>query len=450
MEQKRERFSSSLTVFFATLSSAVGLGNIWMFPYVVGQNGGAAFIIVYLGCVLLIGLPTLISEFVVGRESRKNVFGAIPKVTNKKGFRAIGYIAILSTSCMLFFYTVVVGWVYSYVFKAIFGSLKGITADGAAQMFNSTSLGPVSPVIWQLIVLIVAGSILAMGVKSGIEKLTKVLMPILIGLLILCTFRSFTLPDAISGIEFLLKPDFSKVNISIILSALGLAFFKLSVGTGTMVTYGSYFTEDNNLIGTARKVVLADTGVSLLAGLAIFPAVFSFGLTPTEGPGLLFNTVPLIFAKMPGGNILSIMFFALTAMAATMATISLLEVLVAVFTEELNISRKKAIIINIIVIITIGSLAALSANPNGMLSHINIFGFTIFDAFDKFVSNILLPVNGLLVIILLGYGVSKEFIIDQLTNKGTLKNEKIVKLLMFIIKYVTPILILIVFIKTFI
>ena len=435
MEQKREKFSSSLTVFFATLSSAVGLGNIWMFPYVVGQNGGAAFIIVYLGCVLLIGLPTLISEFVVGRGTRKNV---------------CGYIAVLSTSCMLFFYTVVAGWVYSYVFKALFGVLKGVTAEEAAQIFNSTSLGPISPIIWQLIVLVVAGSILGLGVKSGIEKLTKVLMPILMGLLILCVLRSLTLPGAYRGIEFLLKPDFSKVTVGVILSALGLAFFKLSVGTGTMVTYGSYFTEDNDLIGTAGKVAIADTGVSLLAGLAIFPAVFSFGLAPTEGPGLLFNTVPLIFAKMPGGSILSIIFFGLTAMAATMATISLLEVLIALFTEELKIPRKKSIIINISIIVLIGSLAALSANPDGVLAHIKIFGFTIFDSLDKFVSNILLPINGLLVILLLGYGVSKDFIIEQLTNKGTLKNQKVVSLLMFIIKYVTPILILIVFVKSFI
>ncbi|MFR3910194.1 MAG: sodium-dependent transporter [Clostridium paraputrificum] len=450
MEQKREKFSSSLTVFFATLSSAVGLGNIWMFPYVVGQNGGAAFIIVYLGCVLLIGLPTLISEFVVGRGTRKNVCGAISKVTDKRRFKSIGYIAVLSTSCMLFFYTVVAGWVYSYVFKALFGVLKGVTAEEAAQIFNSTSLGPISPIIWQLIVLVVAGSILGLGVKSGIEKLTKVLMPILMGLLILCVLTSLTLPGAYSGIEFLLKPDFSKVTVGVILSALGLAFFKLSVGTGTMVTYGSYFTEDNDLIGTAGKVAIADTGVSLLAGLAIFPAVFSFGLAPTEGPGLLFNTVPLIFAKMPGGSILSIIFFGLTAMAATMATISLLEVLIALFTEELKISRKKSIIINISIIVLIGSLAALSANPDGVLAHIKIFGFTIFDSFDKFVSNILLPINGLLVILLLGYGLSKDFIIEQLTNKGRLKNQKVVSLLTFVIKYVTPILILIVFVKSFV
>ena len=450
MEQKREKFSSSFAIFFATLSSAVGLGNIWMFPYVVGENGGAAFIIVYLGCVLLIGLPTLISEFVVGRGSRKNVCGAISQVTDKKRFKLIGYISVLSAYCMLFFYTVVVGWVYSYVFKAITGGLNGVTADKAAEIFNNTSLGPISPIVWQLIVLVVVGAILGFGVKSGIEKLTKVFMPLLIILLTLCVFTSLTLPNSHSGIEFLLKPDFSKVTVSVVLSALGLAFFKLSVGTGAMVTYGSYFTEDNNLIGTAGKVALADTAVSLLAGLAIFPAVFSFGLAPSEGPGLLFNTVPLIFANMPGGSVLSVIFFSLTAMAGTMATISLLEVLTALFTEELKVSRKKAIIINVIVVILVGSLAALSANPDGLLGNVSIFGFTIFDALDKLVSNILLPINGLLVIILLGHFVSNKFIVEQLTNKGTLKNQKLVNVLIFIIKYVTPVLISIVFIESFI
>lgn len=449
MEQKREKFSSSLTVFFATLSSAVGLGNIWMFPYVVGQNGGAAFIIVYLGCVLLIGVPTLISEFAVGRGTRKNVCGAMLKITDKKVFRSIGIIAILATYFMMFFYTVVAGWVYSYVFKALTGAFEGIDAQGTAQMFNSTSYGPISPIVWQLIVLLVVGGILALGVKSGIEKLTKTLMPILMGLLLLCAIRSITLPGAMEGISFLLKPDFSKVTVGVVLSALGLAFFKLSVGTGTMITYSSYFTEDNNLISTGAKVAVADTGVSLLAGLAIFPAVFSFGLAPTGGPGLLFNTIPLIFSKMPGGSILAVVFFSLAAMAATMASISLLEVVVAICIEELKINRKKSLVINILIIIAIGSLAALSANPDGVLSGIRIFNLSIFDSFDKLVSMILLPLNGLLVVILCGYAVSKKYLKDQLTNNGTI-NTKIVDLVMFIIKYITPVLILIVFIKAFI
>ncbi|MGL4108770.1 sodium-dependent transporter [Clostridium sp. LP20] len=450
MEEKREKFSSSLTVFLATLSSAVGLGNIWMFPYVVGENGGAAFIIIYLGCVLIIGLPTLISEFVIGRGTRKNVYGAVSEVTDKKWFKAIGIIGLLSTYCMLFFYTVVAGWVYSYVFKALGGAFKGINAEVASEMFNKASLGPLSPIIWQFIVLAVACTIIALGVKSGIEKLTKTLMPLLIGLLVLCVITSLRLPGAMEGVTFLIKADFSKVTVSVILSALGLAFFKLSVGTGTMVTYGSYFTDDNDLIKTGGRVAIADTGVSILAGLAIFPAVFSFGLQPSGGPGLLFNTVPLIFSKMPGGSILAIIFFMLTAMAATMASVSLIEVLTATFTEELKINRKKSLVINIAIIIIIGSLAALSANPNGVLANIKIFDLAIFDLFDVFVSKILLPINGLLLIILTGHFIKKGFVKRELTNDGSLNNSKLVDGILFLIRYITPILILIVFIKSFI
>ncbi|NFG63472.1 sodium-dependent transporter [Clostridium sp. CMCC3677] len=450
MEQKREKFSSSLTVFLATLSSAVGLGNIWMFPYITGENGGAAFIIIYLICVALVGLPVLISEFVIGRGTRRNVYGAISKITDKKGFKVIGIFAILATYFMLFFYTVVVGWVYSYVFKAVTGSLKGVTLESASNIFYNTSVGPIAPIIWQLIALSVGGIILVLGVKGGIEKLTKTLMPVLILLLLVCAFRSLTLSNAIEGVNFLIKPDFSKVHIGVVLSALGLAFFKLSVGSGAMITYSSYYTDDNNLIGTAGKVAISDTLVSLIAGLAIFPAVFSFGLEPSSGPGLLFNTVPLIFAKMPGGWILVIMFFALTAMAATMAMLSLLEVLIAFFTEELKIERKRAIILNIIILLGIGSLAALSGNAEGVLGDKLILGLSFFDLCDVLVSKIFLPINGLLIILLAGYFINKKYLIDQLSNNGILKNEAIVKALIFIIKYISPILIIVVFLKSFI
>lgn len=450
MEQKREKFSSGLTIFLATLSSAVGLGNIWMFPYVVGENGGAAFILIYFACIALIGIPAVISEFVIGRGSKVNLLSSISKITNKKVFKSIGYIGILATYCMLFFYTIVVGWVYSYVFKSITGAFNGISPEGAAEIFNATSIGPISPIVWQFIALSVGASVLAFGVKRGIEKLTKICMPILLVLLTVCVIRSLTLPGAFEGVSFLLKPDFSKVTFSVVLSALGLAFFKLSVGTGTLITYSSYYGDDTNLLGTASKVAVSDTMVSMLAGLAIFPAVFSFGLQPNSGPSLLFNTVPLIFSKMPGGSVLSVVFFGLTAIAATMAMISLLEVLVAVFKEKFNMSRVKALIINVIIIVIVGSLAALSANPEGMLAHIQLFGYGFFDLFDKFVSLILLPINGLLAIVLVGHFVSKKFFYNQVTNNGTLKNEKIVNVLYFTMKYITPILVIIVFIKQFI
>ncbi|MBP1889417.1 NSS family neurotransmitter:Na+ symporter [Clostridium moniliforme] len=450
MEENREKFSSGLAIFFATLSSCVGLGNIWMFPYVVGENGGAAFIIVYLACVLIIGLPTLISEFALGRRTKKNIYGAVSSITDKKMFRIIGIIGITASFCMLFFYTVVTGWVYSYVYKALTGDFNGISAQGVSEMFIHTSAAPVSPILWQLLALVVGGIILTMGVKSGIEKLTKTLMPVLIVLLAVCAIRSLTLPNAMAGVNFLFKPDFSKLTFAVFLSALGLAFFKLSVGTGSMVTYSSYFTDDNNLAATGTKVALADTFVSLLAGTAIFPAVFSFGQTPKSGPGLLFNTVPLIFSKMPGGTILAVVFFLLTAMAATMAMISIMQVLIATFSEQFKLNTKVVILIIICVIMIFGSLAALSASPEGLLANVKIFGLTFFNFFDAAVSRVLLPINGFLVTILMGHVVSNKIYVSQLNNDGTLKNEAVVKIITFLVRYITPALILIVFVKSFI
>lgn len=444
--KEREKFSSSIAVFLATLSSAVGLGNIWMFPYITGANGGAAFIITYLICILIIGLPVLVGEFVIGRGTRKNVYGAINSLTNKRVFKSIGILGIIGTAFILFFYTVVAGWVYSYVFKAISGTFTGMDAASVASVFKETSTGVMSPLIWQFIAVGTTCGILMLGVKSGIEKLTKVLMPVLIALLGFCAIRSLFLPGAFAGIEFLLKPDFSKINLAVILSALGLAFFKLCIGTGTMITYSSYYTDDNNLPATGLKVALADTGVSLLAGLAIFPAVFSFGLQPTSGPGLLFETIPLIFSGLPGGNILTIVFFLLTAMAATMAMLSLFEVLTAALTEELKLNRKFAQIVNIIFVMGFGSLAALSAHPEGVLSHIKIFGLGFFDFYDRATSLFILPINGVLVAILVGYFISKTFIVEQITNRGIIKNEKLCNALIFNLKYIAPILITIVFI----
>lgn len=450
MEENREKFSSGLSVFFATLSSAVGIGNIWMFPYIVGENGGATFIIMYLICVLVIAIPILISEFVLGRHTRKNIYGAVESITDKKFFKLIGIIGVLSSFSMLFFYTVVSGWVYSYVFKALGGAFNGADASTLEAMFNTASSGVFSPIIWQIIALVVAGVILAMGVKSGIEKMTKTLMPVLIVLLVLCALRSVTLPNSLGGVNFLFKPDLSKITFEVFISALGLAFFKLSVGTGSMVTYSSYFTDDNNLVKTGASVAIADTFVSLIAGIAIFPAVFSFGQAPGSGPGLLFNTVPLIFSKMPGGTILGVVFFLLTAMAATMATISILEVLTATLSEQFKVERKKAIIINIIIIAVFGSLAALSANANSPLAGVTIFGLTFFDFFNALISKVLLPINGLLVTILMGHIVSNKIYISQITNNGMLKNEILAKFLIFLVKYITPALVLVVFIKTFI
>lgn len=452
MKEKRDGFSSSLAVFFATLGSAVGLGNIWKFPYVTGENGGGAFVFVYLICVLLVGIPVMLAEFFIGRRTRKNAVGAFDKFNKGKGWKGIGYIGVTSAALIMFFYSSVAGWVYSYLFKALTGAFSGINGksmDEAVKIvsstFDKTTGSNLAPIIWQGIVLCVVGFILMAGIKKGIERVTKTLMPVLFILIIICDIRALTLPGAKAGLAFLFSVDFSKITGAVIIAALGLAFFKLSIGMGTMITYGSYFTEDDNLLGTSFKVAAADTLVSLLAGLAIFPVVFQFNLAPEGGPGLLFNTIPLVFSQMPFGSILLVLFFLLTAMAATMAMLSISEVVVAFLSEEKGLKRSSATVIYLFIIFIVG---ALTVHKSSIFATIEIFGRNFFDLFDFISSNILLPIGGLLIAIFIGYMVKKEDIQDEFSNKGLLKNEGIIKVYRFVLRYITPILLVLVFLTS--
>ena len=451
-DQKRETFSSGLAVFFATLGSAVGLGNIWKFPYLTGVNGGGAFVLIYFICILLVGIPVMVSEFYIGRKTRTNAVGAFTKLKASKAWGFIGYMGVASAFLIMFFYSSVAGWVYSYVFKSIkgdFSNISTLSIDQATKVvgdkFSSTVGGSYSPVIWQFIVLTVVSLILIAGVKNGIERITKTLMPLLFVLIIICGIRALTLDGAKEGIKFLFSVDFSKITPSVILSALGLAFFKLSLGMGTMMTYGSYFTEDNNLITTSAKVAFSDTLVSILAGIAIFPVVFTFGLEPGAGPGLLFNTIPLVFSKIPFGNLLLIAFFLLTSIAATTAMISLVEVPVAFLAEEWNINRNKAVIMTTGLIFIIG---AFTVHPSSTLGNIIIAGKNFFDLFDYISSNILLPIGGLLIAIFIGYFTDKDPIREELSNKSSLQNGSIINKYIFILKYISPLLLLIVFLNS--
>lgn len=448
MEKKRETFSSGLAVFFATLGSAVGLGNIWKFPYLTGQNGGGAFLLVYFLCILFVGLPVMLSEFYIGRKTRKNAVGALNQLKPGTSWKQIGIMGVAAAYLIMFFYSCVAGWVYYYLFKALRGDFAGITMEAAKGQFGDVIMGPLSPVIWQVIVMTVVASILAMGVQKGIEKITKTLMPLLFILIIVCDIRALTLPGAWEGMQFLFHVDFGQLSAAAILTALGLAFFKLSLGMGTMITYGSYFTQDNNLFTTALKVALSDTLVSLLAGIAIFPTVFSFGMEPGAGPGLLFMTIPLVFSQMPLGSILLVAFFFLTSIAATTAMLSLVEVPVAYCAEEKGMSRKAAAIMNAALIAIIGVLATLSVDSASLLGHIKIFDKGFFDLFDYISSNILLPIGGLLIVIMMGYTMNKEDVKAEISNQGTLKIGSLVDVYFFIVRYVTPALLIVVFLNS--
>jgi NSS family neurotransmitter:Na+ symporter len=442
-EPKRQGFTTSLGVLAATLGSAVGLGNIWKFPSLTGQNGGAAFVFVYMICVALIGLPVMISEFIIGRRAGANNVGAFCKLepNPKRPWYLAGVVGVAAAFLIMFFYTDVAGWVYAYAFKALTSGFANVGVQQTGDVFGAYIGSVAGPLIWQWIVLATISVIIIAGVTKGIERMTKILLPILVVLLLICDVRALTLPGAMEGVRYLFQPDFTKITAGVVLAALGLAFFKLSVGMGTMTTYGSYIGKKESLPGTAISVVLADTVVSLLAGLAIFPAVFAFGFKPDAGPSLLFITIPAVFKTMPFGQVFLTMFFLLAAIAATGAMISLLEVPVAYLTEEKKWSRVTATIVSAGAMGVVGSLATLSTST---LSKTLVFGKTFFDLFDFLSSNVALPVGGIFICLFVGWKLGQKVIVEEASNEGSLKNLAFLKAFTFVVRYLAPIAILVV------
>ncbi|MEG6513673.1 sodium-dependent transporter [Desulforamulus ruminis] len=437
----REGFGSTLGVIAATLGSAVGLGNIWKFPTITGQNGGAAFILIYLLCVCLIGLPVMISEFVIGRRSNAAAVGSFKRLAPSTPWFFAGLSGAVAAFLIMAFYTSVAGWVYAYIFKAIGGGLMTADPKISEQAFNTFVSSVWSPLIWQWIVLIVTGAVILAGVKNGIERMTKTLLPILFVLLLICDIRALTLPGASEGLAFLFKPNFAQITGATVLAAMGLAFFKLSVGMGAMITYGSYIGKGENLIGTGVKVALADTVVSMMAGMAIFPAVFAFGFSPEAGPKLLFMTIPMVFNSMPFGQVFLTLFFVLSSIAATGAMISLFEVPVAYLCEERNWSRKRATAVTALGMALLGSTATLS---NSLLADFHLFGMILFDLYDYTSSNLLLPITGLAIALFAGWKLSRWDIADEISNSGALNNKKLIQGYLFVVRFVVPVAIVIV------
>ena len=438
---KREGFSSSIGVIAAVLGSAVGLGNIWKFPYVTGANGGAAFILVYLLCVALVGLPVMLSEHMIGRHTKANAVGAFKALQPRRPWFLVGGAGVLSAFLIMAFYTSVAGWVYAYVFKAAGGALLSAKPEDTSRVFNSLVSGVGEPLFWQMFVLLVIGTIIMAGVTKGIERVTKLLMPLLFILLLIIDIRSLTLPGAGEGLAFLFKPDFSKITVGVVLAALGLAFFKLSVGMGAMITYGSYVDKNEDLPKMAVKVVLADTLVSLMAGIAIFPAVFALGFEPNQGAKLLFVIIPAVFNSMPFGRVFMVLFFLLTAVAATGAMLSLLEVPIAYLTEQYRWTRRKATLLTILGIGLLGSTATLS---NSLFANVTVFGKTFFDLYDFTTSNILLPVGGIFIALFVGWQWGYANVKREMSNEGQLANDGFVRVFMFLVKFIVPLAIVLV------
>ena len=434
----QDGFSSRLGVLAATLGSAVGLGNIWKFPYLVGANGGAGFLLLYILAVALVGLPVMIAELSLGRRTRADAVTAFQTMAPKRPWWLIGAMGIAAAIFIMGFYTEVAGWVLAYAFKATTGALTSTDPHVNHQIFLDLVTDPMSSLGWQWLILALVTVVIISGVSKGIEAVTKRLMPLLFVLLIVICIRSLMLGSAAEGLAFLFKPDWSSITLGAVITALGLAFFKLSIGMGTMLTYGSYFRADQNIPVTALRVMLADLGVSLLAGIAIFPAVFAFGFKPDRGASLAFETLPAVFAQMPGGYFFMVAFFILMGMAAMGAMLSIFEVPVAFLVNNRKWSRPRAAIATALLLALFGAWPALSSST---LQHVTLFGLNGFDLYDKLSSNILLPAGGIALCAFVVYVWKREGFAKELSNDGALANNRIVALLFPILRWVSPVLI---------
>ena len=395
----RDSFSSQFGIIAAAAGSAIGLGNIWRFPYVLGENGGGAFLFIYLAFVLAIGIPVMLSEFVIGRSTQRNPIGAFLKLAPGKPWFLIGIMGVGAAFMILSFYAAVAGWTLEYLYQSVVNGFTGKSPAQLSEMFDAFREGSWRPIIWFLVFMILTGSIVISGIKNGIEKYTKILMPVLLVILIVLIIRSLTLPGAGEGMRFLFKPDFSKITADTILEALGQAFFSLSIGMGTLITYGSYIRKEDRVGGAAISVSLADTFIAILAGMAIFPAVFAFGIDPAAEEGLVFITLPNIFQQMVGGYFFSLLFFVLLAVAALTSTISVLEVVVAYFVEELGM---------------ISILGVLAAGSWGWFRNLRLFGNNVFGLLNFASANILLPLGGFFIVIFVGWFMRPQVLDEEL------------------------------------
>lgn len=445
--EKRANFGSKLGVILASAGSAVGLGNIWRFPYETGENGGAAFIIIYLGCVLLMGIPIMVAEFLIGRRSRSNTAGAYQRLAPGTPWKWVGRMGVLAGFLILSYYTVVAGWTLEFIYEAATNSFAGKSAEGFIASFDSFVANPWRPLIWLIVFMLMTHYIIVKGVEKGIEKSAKIMMPALFILLIILAICSISLPGSSAGINFLFKPDFSQVNSKAFLSAMGQAFFSLSLGMGCLCTYASYFKNDTPLPKVALNVATIDTLVAILAGIIIFPAAFSVGIKPDAGPSLLFITLPNVFQQAFGSIpllaiTLSIMFYVLLAVAALTSTISLHEVVTAYLHEEFKMTRKKAACIVTTSCIVLGVFCSLSL---GIGKEYTLFGMTLFDLFDYITAKLMMPIGGFLIAIFTGWYLDKKIVWEEITNQGKLK-PIVFKTLVFLLKYFSPIAILLIFI----
>ena len=445
VNSERTNFGSKLGVILATAGSAVGLGNVWRFPYMTGENGGAVFILIYVICVLLLGIPCMISEFIVGRHGQCNTARAFRKLSRGTPWGIIGYLGVLTGFLITGYYAVVSGWCLQYVWASLIGHLQG-DPDYFKTYFTELAADPVKPVLWTVIILGLTYLIIEHGVRDGIERASKLLMPALFILLLIIVVASCMLPGAGKGIEFLFQPDWTKINSDVFLGALGQAFYSMSIAMGCLCTYASYFAKHTDLTKSATEIAVIDCVVAVLAGLMIFPAAFSVGVSPDSGPSLIFITLPNVFqqafATVPVvGYCISLLFFVLLSLAALTSLMSLHEVSTAFFQEELHTTRKRAALTVTILATIIGAFCSLSL---GAIDGLSFIGKTLFDWFDFITGQIFLPVIGFLTCIFIGWFVPHKVVHDEFTNWGSLRG-RFFHLYLFLVKYVCPLAILFIF-----
>ena len=444
---QRASFGSKIGAILAAAGSAVGLGNIWRFPYETGSHGGAAFILIYLACVFLLGLPIMIAEFTVGRRAKASSGRAFGLLAPGTPWKWIGTLGVLAGLLILGYYSVVAGWTLEYVLVSLTNRFAGQGPEDFVSSFQAFSQHPFRPLVWMLVFLLLTHYIVVRGVKDGIEKSSKIMMPVLFILIVVLAACSVSLPNAQAGLEFLLKPDFSKVDASVFLGAMGQAFFSLSLGMGCLATYASYFSSETNLGKTALSVGVIDTLIAILAGLIIFPAAFSVGVQPDAGPSLIFITLPNVFQQAFGGVpflsvVFSLMFYVLLALAALTSTISMHEVVTAYLNERFGWSRSRAAVCVTSFCIVTGTLSSLSLG----IWKAAFFGLSFFDLLDFVTAKLMLPLGGILVSLFVGWYLKRSVSYDELTNYG-LQKAPYYPVYLFVLRYVAPVAISLIFIR---